>query len=127
MARCSQNLPGQAILAGWPIVGTQTTLGRNFAAGGSLTVNLIEPGTEYTPRRTQLDLRLSKSFRMSGARRLQLMADIYNLFNSSATVGATSQSGEPPAALNQTYGNDWLRPFNILQARYVKFGASMQF
>ena len=97
-----QNLPGQAILAGWPIVGTQTTLGRNFAAGGALTVNLIEPSTEPTPRRTQLDIRLSKSIRMSGAKRLQLMADIYNLFNSSATVGATSQSGEPPAALNQT-------------------------
>lgn len=122
-----QNLPGQAILAGWPIVGTQTTLGRNFAAGGALTVNLIEPGTEYTPRRTQLDIRLSKSIRMSGAKRLQLMADIYNLFNSSATVGATSQSGEPPAALNQTYGADWLRPFNILQARYAKFGASFLF
>jgi hypothetical protein len=121
-----QNLPGQAILAAWPIVGTQTTLGRAFASGGSLQVNLIEPGTQYTPRRTQLDIRLSKSMRF-GTRRLQLMADIYNLFNSSATVGATSQSGEPPAALNQTYGADWLRPFNILQARYAKFGASLNF
>lgn len=94
-------------------------------------MQLIEPGTLYSDRRSQLDLRLAKTFRISGTRRLQAMMDIYNTFNSNAPVGATSQAGEQPPALNTTYsplaGNQWLRPLNILQARYVKFGASFSF
>jgi hypothetical protein len=58
---------------------------------------------------------------------VQVMADVFNAFNSNAAVGATSQAGEPPAAINTTFGSDWLKPFNILQARYVKFGAQLNF
>jgi hypothetical protein len=90
-------------------------------------VQLIEPGTMYTPRRTQIDLRLSRSFKVGGTKRVQVMADIYNLTNSNASVGATSNAGEPPAAINTTYGSAWLSPRNILQARYVKFGAQLNF
>jgi hypothetical protein len=122
-----QNLPGQQILATWNVVSSQAEgLGRAFSGGGSRPVELIEPGTQYTPRRTQIDLRLSKAFRL-GAKRVQLMADIYNLTNSNASVGATSNAGEPPAAINTTYGSAWLTPRNILQARYVKFGAQLTF
>ena len=31
------------------------------------------------------------------------------------------------AAINTTFGSAWLRPLNILQARYVKFGAQLLF
>jgi hypothetical protein len=31
------------------------------------------------------------------------------------------------AAINTTYGSAWLKPLNILQARYVKFGAQFTF
>ena len=55
------------------------------------------------------------------------MADIFNLTNSNAAVGATSNAGEPPAALITTYGSAWLRPLNVLQARYMKFGAQLTF
>ena len=58
------------------------------------------------------------------------MADIFNAFNSNAAVGATSNAGEPPAAINTTYSpttSTWLKPLNILQARYVKFGAQFNF
>ena len=56
------------------------------------------------------------------------MADIFNAFNSNAAVGATSNAGEPPAAINTTLRRPaWLRPLNILQARYVKFGAQLAF
>ena len=64
------------------------------------------------------------------------MADIYNTFNSNAPVGANSQAGETPPGLNTNYstanqatkpGGDWLNPLNILQGRYFKFGASLQF
>ena len=88
---------------------------------------MIKPGTMYTPRRTQVDLRFSKSFRLTGTQRLQVMADLFNAFNSNAAVGATSNAGEPPAAINTTYGSAWLKPLNILQARYVKFGAQFNF
>jgi hypothetical protein len=84
----------------------------------------------FTPRRTQVDLRFSKNFRLSGSQRIQVMADVFNAFNSNAAVGATSNAGEPPAAINTTYApgsTTWLRPLNILQARYVKFGAQLTF
>jgi hypothetical protein len=130
-----QNLPGQQILAQWNITQAEAaagTLGRVLSGGAntSRVVPLIKPGTMYTPRRTQLDLRLSKSIRMAGSKRLQVMADIFNLTNSNAAVGATSNAGEPPSALITTYSpttTAWLKPLNILQARYIKFGAQLQF
>jgi hypothetical protein len=132
-----QNLPGQEILANWSVVSTQAEgLGRAFSGGGSRTIALIAPGTKYSARRTQLDLRFAKSFRLRNTRRLQLMADVYNTLNSNAPVGANSQAGETPPGLNTNYssanqatnpGGAWLTPLNILQGRYAKFGASFTF
>ena len=125
-----QNLPGQQVLAQWNITQADAQgLGRPLSGGAntSRVVPLIEPGTEFTPRRTQIDLRLSKSFNLGGSKRLQAIADIFNLTNSNAAVGATSNAGEPPAAIITTYGSAWLRPLNVLQARYMKFGAQFTF
>jgi len=137
-----QNLPGQQILANWSIAQADmvtygATLGRGLSSGGGSTsgstsrvVPLIKPGTMYSPRRTQVDLRASKTFHVGGSRRLQVMADLFNAFNSNAAVGATSNAGEPPAALNTTYSptsTAWLKPLNILQARYMKFGFQLTF
>ena len=110
-------------------VAANGSLGRPLAGGAntSRSIPLIKPGTEYTPRRTQLDLRVAKNFSITPSRRLQVMADIFNVLNSNAAVGATSNAGEPPAAINTTYGSAWLKPLNILQARYVKFGAQITF
>jgi hypothetical protein len=129
-----QNLPGQQVTAQWAInsAQAQATLGRALTGGTTRTVPLIKPGTMYTERRTQVDLRLSKTFRI-GSKRLQAMADIFNAFNSNAAVGATSNAGEPPAAINTTYSppgtanRAWLKPLNILQARYVKVGGQFNF
>ena len=65
-----QNLPGQQITAQWNITQAEAaagTLGRALSGGAntSRTVPLIKPGTMYTPRRTQLDLRVCKSIRFS--------------------------------------------------------------
>jgi hypothetical protein len=125
-----QNLPGQQILAQWNITQADVQqLGRPLSGGAntSRVVPLIEPGTEFTPRRTQIDLRVAKSISIGGNKRLQVMADLFNLTNSNAAVGATSNAGEPPAAIITTYGSAWLRPLNVLQARYVKFGAQFVF
>ena len=64
---------------------------------------------------TQVDLRLGKTFKAGGSRRVQGMVDIFNLTNSNAAVGATSNAGEPPAAINTTFGGAWLKPLNILR------------
>jgi hypothetical protein len=132
-----QNQQGQEIRASWNFRTNQTTLGRNFAGGNATTtrsVNLIPPGAMFTPRRTQLDLRLAKTFRLPGARRLQAQVDIYNTFNSNAPVGANSQAGETPPGINNNYVapgpgviDAWQRPLNVLQGRYVKFGAQLNF
>ena len=64
-----QNLPGQAILAYWNIAQSDpTTLGRPLSGGAntSRTIPLIKPGTMYTPRRTQVDLRFGKTLRVGG-------------------------------------------------------------
>jgi hypothetical protein len=128
-----QNLPGQQITAQWNItqadVAANGSLGRPLSGGANTSRNipLIKPGTEYTPRRTQLDLRVGKNFTVAGSKKVQVMADVFNVLNSNAAVGATSNAGEPPAAINTTYGSAWLKPLNILQARYVKFGAQLTF
>jgi hypothetical protein len=127
-----QNLPGQQITAQWNITQADAaagTLGRPLSGGAntSRVVPLIKPGTMYTPRRTQVDLRVAKSIPLPASRKLQVMVDIFNAFNSNAAVGATSNAGEPPAAINTTFGSAWLKPLNILQARYVKIGAQLTF
>jgi hypothetical protein len=131
-----QNLPGQMVLASWTITSANTTLGRAFTGSSSRVIQLIEPGTQYTPRRTQVDFRVAKTFKLGGSRRLQAMADIFNAFNSNAAVGATSNAGDPPSAIITSYtpvpaagqpDRSWLRPLNILQPRYVKFGVQLTF
>jgi len=129
-----QNLPGQQMLATWSILSTDTTLSRAFTGASTRSLQLIEPGTMYTPRRTQVDLRLAKNFKLGGTRRVQAMADIFNALNSNAAVGATSNAGEPPPAIITTYSppgtanaSQWLKPLNILQARYIKFGVQFNF
>jgi hypothetical protein len=131
-----QNLPGQQITAQWNITQAEAaagTLGRPLSGGAntSRVVPLIKPGTQYTPRRTQVDLRVGKNFKLNDTRKLQVMLDIFNAFNSNAAVGATSNAGEPPAAINTTFttaaNSAWLKPLNILQARYFKVGAQLTF
>jgi Carboxypeptidase regulatory-like domain len=131
-----QNLPGQQILAQWNITQAEAaagTLGRALSGGAntSRVVPLIKPGTQFTPRRTQVDLRVGKNFKLNNSQKLQVMVDIFNAFNSNAAVGATSNAGEPPAAINTTFStaanSAWLKPLNILQARYVKVGAQFTF
>jgi outer membrane receptor protein involved in Fe transport len=69
----------------------------------------------------QLDLRLAK--RMSfGRRRLTLMADVYNAFNSDWVF---SQNGT--LGTNYTVSSTWLRPTNVLTARMFKMGFQFDF
>ena len=126
-----QNVAGTNITANYPapnsVIAPQ--LGRNLAACGvqavcnaTATVPLIAPMTVFEPRRSQVDLRLSKAISLRGAR-LQANFDIYNLFNDSAVLG-----------INSTYGPNWLLPIvvvsgteSILQGRLFQLGGQLTF
>jgi hypothetical protein len=92
-------------------------LGRNLSAG-NVTVNLIEPGTFYADRRTNVDLRIAKIFRY-GRTRTQVGFDVYNLTNTDVVTG-----------YNQTFSptsTTWLTPTTIQPARYAKVSAQFDF
>ena len=132
MSGTFQNVPGIEITANYPAPNDQiaASLGRNLAACGSrevctatATVPLIEPMTMFEPRRSQLDLRLSKRFELGQRMRLQANVDIYNALNDSSVLG-----------INSTYGQQWLLPIvvvsgteSILQGRLVQFSGQLTF
>ena len=97
-----------------------STLGRGLSLGGSKTIQLMREGLDYGKENlSQLDLRLSKRVRI-GRYRLRGDFDLYNVFNSNwpYTVSTTFST----AATSQ-----WLRPTNVLQARFFKIGGQIDF
>jgi hypothetical protein len=115
-----QSIPGPQITASYVATNAQIapSLGRNLAAGvnGTATIPLIPPATEYGDRLNQLDLRVTKRFRLPQGRSIQGNVDLYNSLNSDAMIGQVL-----------TYGPIWLKPSNVLQARFVKFSLQFQF
>jgi hypothetical protein len=113
--------PGGQLAANWTAPNTATVgLNRAFAGLGSqtITVNLIEPGTLYGERVNQIDMRFAKIVRF-GRTRTTVGFDVYNLVNSDAVL-----------TYNQTFSpttTTWLRPNSVLQARFVKFSAQVDF
>jgi hypothetical protein len=111
-----------SILATWSATpATATTLGRAYSAGATTkTVQLMAVGQNYgNDNLEQLDLRLSKRFRVQNYR-FRVDLDAYNLFNS-----------DWPFTVNTTFStaatSNWLRPSNVLQARFFKIGAQFDF
>jgi len=96
-------------------------LGRNLSAGATATktVPLIDPGKRYGENLNQVDLRLSKGFKLENYH-LRVDADLYNVGNSNW-----------PFTLNNTFStaatSQWLRPTNVLQGRLFKLGAQFDF
>ena len=96
----------------------QSSLGRPLSGAPNVTVNLLPAGSQYDNRTHQIDVRLTRSFRM-GRSRLQANIDLYNVLNANFV-----------ATRNGTYGTDgsaWLRPGAILPARLLKFGGQFDF
>jgi hypothetical protein len=103
------------------------SLGRNLAAGAASTVdiNLVSPGAYvqqdnaglgslHGDRIHQVDMRISKLLHFGGTK-ARANIDIYNALNSSAVISE-----------NATY-TDWLRPTEILIARFFKFSVQFDF
>ena len=114
-----QNIPGIPVTASYVATNAEIvgSLGRNLGqcrgsatCNGTLTVELIEPNTMFEDRLTQLDIRLTRIFKLTRAR-LQANLDVSNLLNGNSVLG-----------LNSRYGPSWLQPTAILGGRIFKFG-----
>ena len=77
---------------------------------------MVEPGTLYADRLTQVDIRVAKIFSLGGAKRLKVMFDVYNLLNGTGTTSVNTQ-----------FGTNWQNPTQVLLARFVKLGAQYNF
>jgi hypothetical protein len=92
------------------------TLGRPLSGNvATQNVNILLPGELYGDRVNQVDLRVTKILRF-GRTRTNVGFDLYNLFNAN-----------PGLTFNQTFGTAWLRPTSILQPRFVRFNATIDF
>jgi hypothetical protein len=92
------------------------TLGRPLSGGAAnATVNLVEPNTFFGDRVNQLDLRIGKTLRFGGNRRVLVNFDIANALNSSVAL--------------QTNNNFavWQTPQRIMDGRLFKFSGQFDF
>jgi hypothetical protein len=116
---------GGVLAANWaaPNSAISPSLGRNLSNNApSATVNLITPGTLYGDRVNEVDLRLAKIIRI-GRVRTNVGIDVYNMFNS-APVLTYNQAFVPVTA---TSAGSWLQPTSVLQARFFKVSAQIDF
>jgi hypothetical protein len=91
------------------------SLGRNLSGGArNVTVNLVEPGTLFGERLNQLDVRFAKILR-AGRTRTTASIDVYNALN-----------GNPVLTESAAFAT-WLRPENILNARFAKVVVQLDF
>ena len=133
-----QSLPGIPISASYVASNAEVrpTLGRNLS-GNSATVTIsdtaaslgtaaapgfsfpspgiIPPQVQFEKRSNQLDLRLSRGFRLAG-KQVQALFDVYNVMNASPILG-----------INTRYGPAWQTPTFVLDARIYKFGVQVDF
>ena len=85
------------------------------ACNQTINVPLIRNNEVNEPRRTQVDVRFSKSLRLTPKLRTQWNLDIYNLFNSN-----------PVLLVNNNYAA-WQVPQRILEARLFKISVQFDF
>jgi hypothetical protein len=112
-----QSVPGTEIAAQYnaPNAVIAPSLGRSLAGGESnVTVDLVAPRSMFGDRRNQLDLRIGKILRLGRVRATPSL-DIYNALNTNVVVQRSA-----------AYAT-WLRPQEILTARFMKVGVVLDF
>ena len=117
-----QSLPGQQILANVVYTGAELSAGLGRPSSlPSRTIGVIEPGTEYGDRLNQFDVRATKRL-SSGTTQVQIMFDLYNVFNDSTPLELSNQYGATVGG-----GTGWLRPNLIIPGRLAKLGFQVDF
>jgi len=84
-----------------------------LTGGGSLTLTVVDPTTQYYGYVKTLDARVARTFRF-GSRRLQPFVEIFNLPNFSTV-----------STVNETIGTHYFEPGTIVQGRRAQFGAQI--
>jgi hypothetical protein len=128
LAGVFQDLGGVPIAGSYVVTNAQVreSLGRNLGqcgtaatCNGTVTVaNIFEPNTQFEDRLRQLDVRLTKGFRLRGAL-VRAMVDVYNLFNASTVLASNGRYGGTTTP--------WPLPTSILGGRTFKLGAELTF
>jgi hypothetical protein len=114
-----QNVPAARITASYVATNAQIrpSLGRDLSSGanGTATLEIIQPGTMWEPRMSEVDLRITKTFRV---RRVRLLAslDVINLFNSSGIPSITTR-----------YGPLWQNAAIVQGPRFFQFSSQLNF
>jgi hypothetical protein len=129
-----QNVPGSPYLADYLVPNAEIapSLRRNLAACGvqvvcnaTARVPLIAPNTFYEKRRVQLDLRLSREFRIWTGGRLQANVDFYNLLNDGSVLSSNPLLGDrwrlPESGSTTVSGS------GLLVGRLVQFSGQLRF
>jgi hypothetical protein len=127
-----KDLPGIPIAATYNVTNAQVvpSLGRNLAACfGAVPCNATVPvallpsannsgdysATTFDDRIRQVDLRLTRTFRVAKGH-VQAIAELYNVLND-----------RPAQGIATTYGSAWQLPTAILGGRLFKFGTAIDF
>ncbi len=106
---------------------------QRLAIGGNTTINVAPLGSDRLDPRNQLDLRVSKSFKLGGARALEASVDVYNLANSNNVWDVRQLSGTIPlrqggnltGAINTV--PQYLSPASVLAPRIARFNVAFRF
>jgi hypothetical protein len=117
---------GDTLSANWaaPNSVIVQSLGRPLSNNApSATVNLIEPGTLYGDRVNAIDFRIAKILRI-GRTRTNVGVDIYNIVNSNPVL-TYNQAFVLPSPTNPN--GSWLTPTSVLQPRFFKISAQIDF
>jgi hypothetical protein len=110
-----QSLPGPEIQANYALP-TAVAVGRPLSGGAAnVTVNLINPGTQFGDRVNQVDLRIGKLLHLARMRET-VSLDQYNALNVSSIL-----------AQNNTFGSAWQRPLQIMPPRFAKVSVQLDF
>ena len=111
-----QSIPPASFQPTYAVTSTSpgNTLGRPQVTATN-TVPVVAPYTQFTDRVNQVDLRVTKTVQVEKFR-IELMADFYNVFNTS-----------PVLTRNAAIGPVFYTPTSILQSAYLKIGARFTF
>jgi len=115
-----QSKPGALLSANYAMPASQVAqfLGRPPSGNvTNVTINLIEPGSEYGDRINQLDFRIAKNFTF-GSTRSMISADLYNVMNAN-----------PVLTYNNSFtpNGPWLQPNSILTGRLIRISVDFNF
>ena len=118
-------LPGGVIVSGFvqgypgPDVDANQTFtamadGTELTEGQNITVDLLPHEVLFMPFQRKIDIRVMRRFNI-GNTQIAPVLDIFNLLNVNTV---TSE--------NQTFGSEWQRIRNIMQARYMRVGLELE-